>query len=176
MSLTRREKQIVIGGIICLGLLMAFQVFVRPALSRVRTLRRVVTEKREILSDLQTKSEEYYALRDQFERIRLTIEHQQKDRKMLSFIERMQRDCGLMQNVVDMTPTTTAISDVYEKTSVEVKYGAVTLDQIIQFLLKIESSELLIGIRSLEIKRGIQNPDLLDVVIQLVSVSNIEKE
>ena len=52
---------------------------------------------------------------------------------MLSFVERVQKDCGLMQKVVYMTPSTTAISDLYEKTNVEVKFGAVTLDQIIQF-------------------------------------------
>lgn len=175
MRLTQREKQFAIGGAVFLGLIIAFQVLVRPALSRARTLKRVVAEKRQTLGELRTKSEEYNALRRQLEQIRLTIERQQRGRQMLSFIERVQKDCGLMQKVVYMTPTTTAISDVYEKTNVEVKFGAVTLDQIIQFLLKIESSELLVGISSLDIKCGIQNPALLDAVIQVVSLSTIEQ-
>ena len=94
---------------------------------------------------------------------------------MLSFIERVQRDSGLIQKVVYMTPTTTAIGDTYEKTNVEVKFGAVTLEQIIQFLLKIESSELLVGVISVDIKRTVQNPALLDAVIQVVSVSTVEQ-
>ncbi len=175
MDLTKREKQFAIAGTVFLGLIIAFQALVRPALSRVRMLRRIVAEKRETLSELYTKSEEYNALRSQLEQIRLTIKHQQRGRQILSFIERVQKDCGLMQKVVYMTPTTTAISDIYEKTSVEVKFAEVTLDQIIQFLLKIESSELLVGVRSLDIKCGVQNPALLDAVIQVVSVSTIEQ-
>ena len=173
MNLTKRRKQVVIGGILCLGLLMAFQVFVKPSLSRVKTLRRVLTDKHEMLSNLQDKVKDYNALKDKIDRIHLAIENQQKDKKMLSFIEYIQKDCGLTQNVVYIAPTTSTISELYEKTNVEVKYEAVTLNQIIQFLLKIESPELLVAIKSLEIKCETQNPNLLDVVIQLVSVSKI---
>ncbi|KPL25657.1 MAG: hypothetical protein AMJ75_00070 [Phycisphaerae bacterium SM1_79] len=175
MHLTQREKQFAVGGAAFLGVIIAFQTLIRPAVGRVRTLRRVVAEKRETLDELHAKSEEYDALRSQLERIRLTIEHQQTDRQMLSFIERVQKDCGLMQKVIYMTPTTTAISDMYEKTNVEVKFGAVTLNEIIQFLVKIESSELLVGVSSLDVKRGVRNPELLDAVIQVVGVSTIEQ-
>ncbi len=176
MSVTQREKQIALCGIICLGLLLVFQVSVRPALARTKTLKRVVSEKREMLADLQAKSREYNSLKEKLEQIHTKMESQQKDKKMLSSIERIQKDCGLAQKVVDITPSTTAINDVYEKNNVEVKYGAVTLNQIIQLILKINSSDLLIGIKSLEIKRTPQNPELLDVSLQLVSISNTSRK
>ena len=176
MRLTQRERQFAIGGAVLLGLFVAFQVFVRPALSRVRMLRAVVAEKRETLSKLRTKSEEYNTLQSQLKQARLTIKDQQRGRQMLSLIERVLGDCGLKQKVVYMTPSTTAISDLYEKTNVEVKLGAVTLDQIVQFLLKIESLNLLVGVTSLDIKCGLQNPALLDAVIRVASVSAVEQE
>ena len=175
MILTQREKQIVLGGIVLLGLLAVFQVFVRPALNRIRTLERVVAEKQQNLDNLKTQSDEYIALRNRLEKLRLAIATGQ-DKKILSFIESAQKECGLMQRVTSMTPTTTAINDIYEKTYVEVKYGAVTLEQIIQLLSKIEFSDLPLGIRTLEIKRGVQNPALLDAAIQLVSVSSISNQ
>lgn len=176
MSLKQREKQIIIGGIAGLGLLLAFQVFVKPEINRTKTLKRVVSEKREILNNLQIKSKEYISLKNQLEQIHARIQSQQKDKKILSSIEQIQKDCGLTRNVVNISPTTSAISNIYEKTNVEVKYAAVTLEQIIQFLLKIESSDLLIGISSLEIKRGLQNPVLLDAAIQLVNVSSVKPD
>ncbi|MBN1975474.1 MAG: hypothetical protein JW787_17690 [Sedimentisphaerales bacterium] len=176
MSLKQREKQIIIGGIAGLGLLLAFQVFVKPEINRTKTLKRVVSEKREILNNLQIKSKEYISLKNQLEQIHARIRNQQKDKKILSSIEQIQKDCGLTRNVVNISPTTSAISNIYEKTNVEVKYAAVTLEQIIQFLLKIESSDLLIGISSLEIKRGLQNPLLLDAAIQLVNVSSVKPD
>ena len=176
MSLTRREKHLAIYGIICLGLLLAFQVFVRPALARTKTLKRVVSEKREILADLQDKSREYNSLKEKLQKIHASLENPQKDKKILSSIEQIQKDCGLTQNVVNMTPSTASINDEYERTSIEIKYGAVKLNQIIQFLLKINSLEPLIGIKSLEIKRTPQNPALLDASIQLVSISYTTKK
>jgi hypothetical protein len=72
-----------------------------------------------------------------------------------------------------MKPSTMTVKDVYEQITVEIKLQSITLDQLIQFLSKIESSELTIGIRTLEIKRGLQDSGLLDTTIQLVSLSSI---
>lgn len=175
MNLTQREKQIIGSGILFLGLLLAFHVLIRPALARTKTLERVVSDKQQILADLQTKSEEYNSLKKQLEQIRSKIENQQKDKKILSSIERLNKDCGLSQRVVSVSPTTTAISDLYEKTNVEVKYAAITLDKLTKLLVKINSADMLIGIKSLEIKRGLQNTALIDATIQLVSISNLEQ-
>ena len=78
-----------------------------------------------------------------------------------------------MQKVVYMKPTTMTVNDVYEETTIEIKLQSITLDQLIQFLLKIESSELTIGIRTLDIKRGVRDSSLLDTIVQLVSLSPI---
>ncbi|MBN2589173.1 MAG: hypothetical protein JXA96_04885 [Sedimentisphaerales bacterium] len=174
MSLRPREKHVIIIAFGCIALLIAIQVFLRPAINHKTNLKRVVSQKKIILSELQSKSEEYNSLKQELEKIRTKIENQQKDKKILSAIEQIQKDCGLNKNLANMTPSTMAISEEYEKTNVEVKYNQVTLSQTIQFVQKVEASDLLIGIKSMEIKRGLQNPALLDIVIQLVSVSYID--
>jgi len=171
MSLTQREKLSVLAGIGFLGLFTALQVFVEPAHSRIKTLRRVVAEKRQALEQLHAKSQEYNVLRSQFEQIHQAIEHQQRDRPMLSFLERVQEDCGLTQKVVSMQPRTTAVNDTYLKTDVEVRFGAATLEQIVQWLLKIEASGLVGGVKSLEVKCRAENPPSLDAFIQVVGLS-----
>ncbi len=175
MNLKLREKQVVIIAFACIAMLIAFQVVMRPALNRKNDLKRVVPQKKLILSELQAKSSDYNSLKQKLEQIRSKIESQQKDRKILSSLEQIQKDCGLTTNVANITPSTMKITDEYEKTSVEIKYNKVTLAQITQFLQKVETSDLLIGIKSMEIKRGVQNPALLDIVIQLVAVSYIDK-
>ena len=65
-------------------------------------------------------------------------------------------------------------NNIYERKTIEIKLQSITLDQLIQFLLKIESSELTIGIRRLEIKRGIRDSSLLETTVQLVSLSTIQ--
>lgn len=176
MNLTQREKQIIAVGAVLFGLIVAFQVFVRPAISRVRTLKRVVSDKQQLLGELRAKSEQYKAVSRELEKIRLKMERQPEERKILSFVERLQKDSGLMQKVVYMKPSAMTVKDVYEQKTIEIKLQSITLDQLIQFLLKIESSELTIGIRTLEIKRGLRDSGLLDTTIQLVSLSFIRSD
>ncbi len=173
MNLTQREKQIMAAGAVLLVLIVAFQIFVRPAIRRMRTLRRVLSDKRQVLGELLAKSQEYNAISRELEKIRLEMGRQPEERKILSSVERIQKDCGLMQKVVYMKPSTMTVNDVYEETTIEIKLQSITLDQLTQFLLKIESSELTIGIRALDIKRGVRDSSLLDTIVQLVSLSPI---
>ena len=173
MNLTQREKQTIAAGAVLFGLIIVFQVFIRPAISRIRTLRRVVSDKQKLLGELRAKSEQYEAVSIELEKIQSEMERKPEERKILSFVERIQKDSGLMQKVVYMKPSTMTVKDVYEQKTIEIKLQSITLDQLIQFLLKIESSELTIGIRTLEIKRGLRDSGLLDTTIQLVSLSSI---
>ena len=173
MNLTRREKQTIAAGAVLFGLIVAFQVFIRPAIGRVRTLRRVVSDKQQLLDELRSKSERYKTVSRELEKIRLEMQRQPEERKILSFVERIQKDTGLMQKVVHMKPSTMTVNDIYERTTIEIKLHNINLDQLIRFLLKIESSELTIGIRTLEIKRGLRDSGLLDTTMQLVSLSLI---
>lgn len=176
MNLTQREKQIMAAGAVLLVLIVAFQIFVRPAIRRMRTLRRVLSDKRQVLGELLAKSQEYNAISRELEKIRLEMGRQPEERKILSFVERIQKDCGLMQKVVYMKPSTMTVNDVYEETTIEIKLQSITLDQLTQFLLKIESSELTIGIRTLDIKHGVRDSLLLDTIVKLVSLSPIGRD
>ncbi len=161
------------AGAVLVGLIVIFQVFARPAISRVGTLKRVVSDKQQLLGELQANSEQYKAISRELEKIRLEMGRQPEKRKILSFVERIQKDSGLMQKVVYMKPSTMTVNDVYEQITIEIKLQSITLNQLIQFLLKIESSELTIGIGTLDIKRGLRDSGLLDTVVQLVSLSSI---
>jgi len=176
MNLTQREKQIIAAGAALLVLIVVFRIFIRPARSRVRTLRRVLSDKRQVLGELRAKSQEYNAISRELEKIRLELRRQPEERKILSSVERIQKDCGLMQKVVYMKPSTMTVNDVYEETTIEIKLQSITLEQLIQFLSKIESSELTIRIRTLDIKRGVRDSRLLDTIVKLVSLSPIGRD
>ena len=173
MNLSQREKKFMAAGSILFGLIVIFQLFAKPAISKVKTLKRIVPEKRQLLGELRAKSEQFKTISRELEKVRLEMGRQPEERKILSFVERIQKDCGLMHKVVYMKPSTVMVDNIYEIITIEIKLQSITLDQLIQFLLKIESSELTIGIRSLEIKRGIRDSSLLETTVQLVSLSTI---
>jgi hypothetical protein len=176
MNLTRREKQFLAAGVILFGLIVIFQVFARPAVSRVRTLKRVVSDKRKVLDELRVKSEQYKAISRELEKVRLEMGRRPEEGKILSLVERIQKEAGLMEKVVYMKPSTMTVDDIYERITIEIKLQSITLDQLIQFLLKIESSELNIGFKRLDVKHGVQHSNLLDTTAELVSLTSIKPD
>lgn len=174
MSLTQREKQFLTAGAILFGLIVIFQVFARPAISRIRNLKRLVSDKRKVLGELRVKSEQFNNISKELEKVRLEMGRRPEEGKILSSIESIQKDTGLMQKVVYMKPSTMIVNDKYEQITIEIKLQSITLEQLIQFLLKIESSESVIGFKRLDIKRGVRDFNLLDTTVQLVSFSSIQ--
>lgn len=172
MRLSQREKQMLIGGVVLLILFVAFQAAVKPAMGRLETLRRVVPEKQEMLRQLRSRSEEYLALEREISRLRDRISSQPNNFAILSFLEGIERECGLAKNVAYMKPaTTTSANNAYVETRVEVKLENVSLQQVTRFLLRIESDKAPIGVKALHVRSAAKTPASLDAIVQLTSLA-----
>ena len=174
MQLTKREKIVVVGGTGGLLLLMAVQFIVRPTMEQISTLRRVVTDKREVLGQMQAKSLEYRRLEAEVGRIRSTIEQQQESRRILSTIEGVRKECDLPENVLSLKPTTMPINTEYQQTVVEVRLEGVSLNQLIAFLTQLDALNLAGGIQNLDIRTAGRSAGSLRAVVQLATVVPIE--
>jgi len=172
MQLMKREKTILVGGAGFLGVLIALQVLVRPARERLATLRRVVADRREVLTQIGMKSREYKDLEAQIAQLRAKVVPQQESRRILSTIERVRQECGLPQDVLSLKPTTIAVGDKYQQTMVDVRLEGVTLAQIVAFLSHLDSVVLAGRMTSLEIRRDEHSPGALRVTVQLAVVTH----
>ena len=172
MRLSQREKQMVISGIALLVLFVLFQAVVKPAVGRLETLGRVVPDKQETLTQLHSKSEEYLALQQEIGHLRDRISSQRNDFAILSFLEDIEKECGLVKNVVGLKPaTTTYANNLYVERSVEIKLENVSLQQITQFLLRIESDKASVGVKALHMRTAVKNSALLDATIQFTTLT-----
>ena len=173
MQLTRREKTVVIAGACFLTLLVVVQFVVRPTAERISMLRRVVADKREVLTDLRAGTSEYQALTEEIEQLRSMISRQQESRTMLSAIERIGEASGLSENVLSLKPTTVTMDEEYEETVVEIRLDRITLAQLVEFLGKLESLGRAGGIKGLDVRRAERSEGALRAVVQLATVSQI---
>jgi type II secretory pathway component PulM len=173
MHLVRREKLVVFGGTSLLVLLALLQFAVRPAVERTSTLRRVVAEKREILTQLQAKSREYAQLQADVGRLLSVIGGQEESRKILSTVDRVRQAAKLPEDSLSMKPTTTAIDKEYQETVVEVVLDNITLAQLVAFLSQLDCSGLPGGIKALDVGRADRNLKTLRATIQLSAVTRI---
>jgi type II secretory pathway component PulM len=174
MNLSQREKSVLAVGAVVVISIVVFQFFIKPRIGRVKTLRRVISDKRQMLGELRAKSEQYNSIAEELEKMRLKMGGQPQERKILSFVERAQKDIGLMPKVAYMKPSTVSVNDLYEEVIIDIKLQSISLGQLIQFILELESSEFMIGFKSLDIRRRPQGSNLLEATMQLVSLLSID--
>ena len=167
IRLTRREKLLAIALAILVGGWGLFALAVKPALERTRTLRRVISEKQNELGKLRATSNEYIFLRDNLDNVRAKVASQEKEFELLPFLESMIRENGLAKKVATMKQQVLQLGAGNSETIVEIRLENLTLKQLVDFLRKVESSEVLARTKSLYIKKNLTNPDLLDSVVEI---------
>ena len=172
ISLTTREKGVLIAGVIILGSLLSNQFVAKPLRERVSTLDRVVESKEETLGQLKQMSNELNTLRSEVTRIHHRIEAQPNKGRVLSLLERIQEEAELSDHVIHMRPTVASLGKVYEETTIEVKLDTITLEQLLDFLSKLDALELAIGVKSLEVRHvDSSSGRLLEATVQVSTIS-----
>jgi type II secretory pathway component PulM len=169
MGLARREKLIVAGGLGAMVLLVGFQIVVKPRLSRLRDFEEAYPTKLAMLRTIQAQAEEHRELTDKITQIRATIEQQSGD--IWGLIQSAIDKCGLAQRTVSLKalPTPPMKDDRYVETVVEVRADNVPLQHITEFLLELESSEAVLGIRHLDLRRT-QDGSALNMALVVASI------
>lgn len=167
IRLTRREKLLALALAIFAAGCLLFAFAIKPAMARTKTLHRVISEKQDELAKLRAGSKEYIFLRDSLENIRAKVASQDKGFELLPFLESLIREHGLAKNAATMKQQVLNLGPDYSETIVEVKLENLTLKQLVDFLRKVESTQVLARIKSLYIKKNLTNPEMLDSVIEI---------
>jgi len=90
-------------------------------------------------------------------------------------LESLIEECGLAKNVATMKQQVLPIDSNYSETIVEVRLEKLSLDRLVNFLWRIESSQVLARTKSLYIKRNATNKDLLDSVLEIHNAKLTQK-
>jgi hypothetical protein len=167
IRLTRREKFLAITVSILLGGLLLFTLAIIPAVERTKTLRRIISEQQDELQKIQARSCEYIFLRDNLDNLRKKADSQGQESELLPFLESLIREYGLAAKVATMKQQVLQIGPDHAEIIVEVRLENLTLRQLVDFLLTVESSKALARIKSLYIKKNLTNADLLDSVVEI---------
>ncbi len=173
MPLARREKLVLIGAGLLLVLVVLYQALARPAMQRIKTLERLREPRGEALDELQALSRRYAELKAKLRLLRRRVEDQPQNFSIPSFLERMAKECGVADNVDYMRPSRTPLDEKYVETAVEAKMEKLTLEQVIEFLLKVHSTDALVGVKELELKKT-RDGKRLDMTVRVSTLSRAE--
>lgn len=170
IRLTKREKHLAaVLAVFFLGWSL-FGLVIEPAKGRIATLKRVIPEKQTELNKLSAAAKEYTFLSDSHRDLLSKAASPAsggQTLELLPFLESLVQRCGLEKNVAKMQQRVVPLGAGYSQTIVEIELRALSMAHLVDFLQKVESSDILSRTASLHIKKSRTKKDLLDAVIEI---------
>lgn len=166
LKLNKRERYAVLlaGGIITLFLVLQLIVF--PFIEKMDRQKRVLAVKTGQLKEIQVLKAEFEAVKQEADRSRRIISQRQGGFTLFSFLDRLAGETGLKENIAYMKPSTASQDNSPFKLSVvETKLQSVTMEQLTQYLYKIETSPNMVRLKRLSITRKGKEQAYLDAVL-----------
>jgi len=168
MKLNRRERVAVLAGIgfICLFVVVRFAIF--PFMERKDRLRRNLAANARNLTEIQSLKAEYETLINAGMQAEKRFKQRKKSFTLLSFLVQLAGEVGVKDKMASMKPTLTQQKDSpYKISQVEMKLKGLTLEQITQYLYKIETSKNMVSIKRISLTKSDDQEGIINVVLQV---------
>jgi len=169
IQINARERILAIGLAGVLGLSAVWTLAVKPARDRIRTLERIIPEKRAQVHQLQAQGIEYQTLANQFKGLRTRIASQDPGFQLPRFLETMITRHKLDAHVTKMQPGVVQVRPDYSETVVTIEFQDVAPRQLVTFLTEIETAPAVVRIGSLFFRTDTTNEALLDATVEVCS-------
>jgi general secretion pathway protein M len=168
MKLSRRERTAIWTGIVfvCLFVLLRFAVF--PFVDQRERLVRSLEANVKNLEEIRILKSEYEALNRRADTSKFRFEKRSKGFTLFSFLDMLAGEVGIKENIAYMKPSTTVQKEsVYKISLVEMKLTGITMEQMTQFLHKIETSNNMVSVKRLSLTKPDETQQRLNAVLQV---------
>ncbi len=143
-------------------LLLFYKFAILPASNRIKVLNRLLPKEEEKLKQLVNLTKQYSLL----EKRSLAVEYKAGGKETpLSSLDLFKAAGDLGMNLVELSDHPTSQDGAKEKTK-ELKFEAISLEQLTKYLYDIENRGLAANIKRIVIKKNTQDKSLLDVVLE----------
>ena len=165
--LEKREKWILLFGIFFVTGFIVLQAIVLPYMEARKTMTRSLSRNESELVDIELLRQEYLDLKSRQGDIEKRLAERTPGFSLFSFLEEQAAATKVKNRVTYMKPTANEIDEGFNESIVEMKMERVTLDQLVAFLVKIESEEKIVSIQRISIQENGQEDGLLDSVLSI---------
>jgi hypothetical protein len=167
MKIPTHRKHVVFVAIAVVAAITFYSFAVKPAIERTNTLKRILPEKQIALRQLQVKSREYLAIHGRL----AGLDQQAAQSEPLSVLDTITAQSGTAGNVAYMKKQSLPLDSKYNQTVAELRFEGITLSRLVDFLFKARASTIPLQIKSLYIEKSRINPNLLNCVLQISTLT-----
>lgn len=169
MKLAKREKYTVAVAACLIGGFFLFQSLIAPFFDKRAWLQRGIQVKEEEQAEILKLSAEYKNLQKGSQNMERLLTRRDKAFTLFTFLEKAAGDCGIKERINYMKPSSSKGTGSYKEAMVEMKLEGITLNQLTDYLYRVESPENIVSIRRISVKESAKQSGYLEAVLQAVT-------
>ncbi len=173
MELSRRDRIALAVGAVALLLFVLLQFVFFPLLERRQRLEKGIATREQALVEMRQMQERFRKLHRQNSSLSRQLARRDRNFSLFSFLEQQASATGIKQNIAYMKPSSVQGDGAVRQTTVEMKFKAISLKQLVSFLEQIEAPAKLVAVRRISIQENKKETATLDVILQVISIDQV---
>jgi len=168
MKLARREKFLVLVAACSVAIFCILQFFVFPFFEKRRRVRRGISTKEQGLKEIVRLGSELRAYQKASQGVQRGLASR-KGFTLFSFLEKAAGEAQVKARIKYMKPSSSSGTGPYKESMVEMKLEAITLQELVGYLYRIESPEDLVNIKRISVSQNKKEEGYLDSILQVIT-------
>ncbi len=168
VNLQRREKIIVAVAGTLLVILLLLELIIFPIVDRRAMLSKRIVQRTQALAEIKQLANDYRGLTSGTVSNEARLKNRTKSFTLFSFLDTLAGKSGIKQNIIYMKPSSSNLKgSPYSLSMVEMKINNLTMEQLVNFLHGVETSQDMIWVKRVSLAKGEKEGQLIDAVLQV---------
>ena len=169
LKFTKREKYVVYSGACLILLFFLFQFIIFPFFEKREWYKKGIATKENELQKLTVQTARYMDLKAGSSQMEKILSNRPRGFTLFSLLERSAGEAGVKDKIKYMKPSTPKSTGTYKESLVEMRLESITLNQLVDFLYRIEKPQDLIIVKRISINDNKQKEGSLDSIVQVMT-------
>ena len=171
-GLNRRERIFVKSAVAFMAVFLLIRFVVLPLSGQQEHLEKALAEKKKMLQEMLSVQEEVTAASGKMHDAMTGLDRRDANFTLFSFLDRLAGEAGVKDTITYMKPSTEESESGNGLLSlVEMKLEAVSLENLVAYIYKIETTASMVFIKRLSISRQEKDIGGVDAVMQVVTIT-----
>jgi len=168
-KLDKRERLMILIGCAFLLVFAFLQFVISPYIDASARLDAALANRQEDLVELRLLQQEYRGLKAEAGGIKEQLTRRPAAFSLFSFLDRQASEAGVKEFIGYMKPSTSEGDGELIESLVEMKLQQIPLEKLVEYLMRIESTENVVSVKRLSIQESGKEQGLLEVILQIVT-------
>ncbi len=168
-KLEKREKLTIIIGVCFIVCFLILQFAITPYIDARNRVEKSISKRKSDLVELQMLQQEYRSLRAETGGIKKQLSKRAANFSLFTFLDTQAAETDIKELISYMKPATSEGEGDLLESSVEMKLQRISLQQLVDYLKRIESSENVVSVERISIQESSKENGGLEVIMQVVT-------